>query len=899
MISKKRIAIKFVVVVVLCWLFVSGDARVRCIESEREALLSFKNSLIDTDGILSSWRNDKCCKWYGVECSNTTGHVIALQLDAYDRELTRPRHLRGKISPSLLELHHLNHLDLSHNDFGGIPIPEFIGSMKQLQHLYLSWSNFSGSIPPRLGNLINLRSLDLSANDFGGIPIPEFVGSMKQLQHLDLSWSNFSGSIPPQLGNLTNLRSLDLNDNDFETIPLLLGNLTNLCSLVLGGNDFGGIQIPEFIGSMKELQHLFLYSSNFSGIVPPQLGNLTHIRSLDLSFNSLSSISPFILDSVFESLETLVLYYNHFTGSMPDLRGLPSLTELNLMGNNFTGSVPLSIGQLSKLQVLDLSHNSLEGVASESHFSKLDKLKSLDLSFNSLILDIAPNWSPPFQLKIMRLGRCNVGPYFPKWLQTQTNLTYLNLDGANIADEAPWWLGSMFSRLEELSLSDNRISGTIQNLSSTFIWYLDLSYNQFSGPIPLLPPYADAIFLGGNMFSGSVSSICSTRHPDLQYLDLSNNQLAGEVPNCWEKMSELEYLNLANNSFSGKIRGSFGALHNLNILQMHGSGFSGELPYSLRHCQELSLLDVGGNKLTGEIPTWIGRLYQMQFLNFRGNKLHGSVPPKICNLTNIHVLDLSINNLSSIIPDCFNNFTGLASEDAAYAGTITFGANGDIDYEYSSFQWKGKVSEYRKNLGLLKLIDLSSNRLVGNIPKSFSNMSHLRSLNLSRNSLTGHIIPDIGRMEMLDSLDLSHNQLSGKIPTSLAEIHTLGVLDLSNNNLSGQIPTGTQLQSFNASAYADNDGLCGDPLPICPGGSLRPSITNPVENMNEKDGDNFSFMQEVGISMGFGFIFGFWGVVGSFILKKSWRIAFFNLLDAVGDWFYVKMVVFVSKWRRS
>ncbi|XP_047949625.1 receptor-like protein EIX2 [Salvia hispanica] len=154
-------------------------------------------------------------------------------------------------------------------------------------------------------------------------------------------------------------------------------------------------------------------------------------------------------------------------------------------------------------------------------------------------------------------------------------------------------------------------------------------------------------------------------------------------------------------------------------------------------------------------------------------------------------------------------------------------------------------------------------------------------------------------MEMLDSLDLSHNRLSGNIPASLAEIHTLGVLDLSNNKLSGKIPTGTQLQSFNASSYAGNDGLCGNPLPMCIEDSLRPSTTNPVDNMNEKDGNNFSFMQEVGISMGFGFIFGFWGVIGSFILKKSWRIAFFNLFDAAGDWFYVRIAVFVSKWRRS
>ena len=80
--------------------------------------------------------------------------------------------------------------------------------------------------------------------------------------------------------------------------------------------------------------------------------------------------------------------------------------------------------------------------------------------------------------------------------------------------------------------------------------------------------------------------------------------------------------------------------------------------------------------------------------------------------------------------------------------------------------------------------------------------------------------------------------------------------------------------------------------------ALKPSTTNPRENTYEK-GKNVSFMQEVVISMAFGFIFGFWGVAGSFILKKSWRIAFFNLLDDAANWLYVKIVVFVSKWRRS
>ncbi|XP_057792808.1 receptor-like protein EIX2 [Salvia miltiorrhiza] len=410
------------------------------------------------------------------------------------------------------------------------------------------------------------------------------------------------------------------------------------------------------------------------------------------------------------------------------------------------------------------------------------------------------------------------------------------------------------------------------------------------------------------MFSGSISSICKIPQYQIWIMDLSNNKLAGEIPNCWDKMPYLFSLNLADNSFSGEIPRSLGSnLLDFSALQLRGNNLSGELPSTLRLCQRLNMIDVEGNALTGEIPTWIGELYHMRFLNIHGNKLHGSIPPHICNLTDIRILDLSMNYLSGKIPDCFNNFTTLAQKNTILDNWLGYYLwvhyNGNLPnekirpvYEYSAIQWKGQESEYRKNLRLLKLIDFSSNSLTGNIPKSFSSMLGLISLNLSRNSLTGNIIGDIGEMEMLECLDLSHNQFSGELPTSLAQLQYLAVLDLSNNDLFGKIPTSTQLQSFNASAYDENDGLCGPPLPaLCPEDSLRPSTTNP----NEKDDDSLSFMQEVCISLGFGFIFGFWGVVGTFILKKSWRIAYFNFWDAVGDWFYVRIAVFVSKWRRS
>ncbi|KAM0895509.1 hypothetical protein ACQ4PT_023778 [Festuca glaucescens] len=106
-----------------------------CIPRERDALLDFKAGLTDPGNFLSSWQGANCCQWKGVECSNGTGHVVTLRVSTgfYSPEL-----IGGEIRPSLLTLQHLDWLDLSENDFGGKPIPKFIGNLRSLTYLILS-----------------------------------------------------------------------------------------------------------------------------------------------------------------------------------------------------------------------------------------------------------------------------------------------------------------------------------------------------------------------------------------------------------------------------------------------------------------------------------------------------------------------------------------------------------------------------------------------------------------------------------------------------------------------------------------------------------------------------------------------------------------------------------------
>ncbi|KAG6418868.1 hypothetical protein SASPL_121074 [Salvia splendens] len=576
---------------------------------------------------------------------------------------------------------------------------------------------------------------------------------------------------------------------------------------------------------LGDLEDLDLSSNMLEGGISESLRNLSHLQALDLSSNNFSGD---LEDFLFGNLSTKA---NMSMGSWR-LKKFSALKKLNVGSNKFVGLMPQSLSQHSVLEEVDVSFNSLQGIISEAYFTILHNLKVLALSFNSLSLQIVQDWSPPFQLDVIRLAGCNMNPHFPQWVQTQRNVRFLDLSYAHISDEVPRWLWSL-SALLSLNISHNHISGTIPHLLPTSIEYLDVSSNNLSWPLPLLQQDMLTVQLSQNMFSGSVSSICSTLLVEMRILDLSNNQLDGEIPNCWEKISNLEYLNIGNNSFSGEVPRTLGNMSMLNSLNLHANNLSGELPSTLSKCGELMFIDVGGNKLTGNIPAWIGAYKNLVYVILRRNRFYGSIPLEICSITHIQVLDLSRNNISGEIPHCFNIFTSLSKKNTTVLGVaITFYPTLYEPlkvFEYAFVEWKGGEFEYRKILQHLKLIDLSNNRLVGSIPRSFSSMRALISLNLSRNMLTGTIVSDIGEMEMLEVLDLSRNQLSGHIPNSLAKLKFMAVLDLANNSLWGRIPASTQLQSFNASAYAGNDGLCGLPLKLCPGD--HPLITYQGKNI--------------------------------------------------------------------
>ncbi|KAJ0016472.1 hypothetical protein Pint_09938 [Pistacia integerrima] len=526
-----------------------------------------------------------------------------------------------------------------------------------------------------------------------------------------------------------------------------------------------------------------------------------------------------------KKLEFLYLWGNKITGSVPDFTGFSSLKKLGLGQNRLNGTIPKSIGQMFELKSLDLGDNSLKGVISEDFFLNLSKLDHLDLSHNSFVLKVSDDWVPPFlKVTFLSLASCKMGPHFPKWLGNlgalDQTLHVLDISNAGISDTVPEWIWDMLNYIDYFNISHNYIKGNVPDFSVlgwTVYTQLDISSNYFEGPILSLPD-GSYTNLSGNKFSGSISFICSSFVGHWKYLDLSNNLLSGMLPDCWINFEELVVLNLANNGFSGKIPPSIGSLHNIQTLRLSHNKFFGELP-NLSNCTQLKILDLQDNALSGKIPEWIGEsLPSLLVLSLESNRFNGNIPFQLCRLANIRILDLSLNNISGSIPKCFNNFTALSEERTSQAA---ISHEFDFDYYDAIYKyidsawltWKGSKHEYKNTLGLVKILDLSINKLDGSVPEEIMSLLGLIGLNLSRNNFSGAITPKIGQLKSLDFLDLSKNRFSGEIPSSLSLIDRLSVMDLSNNNFSGKIPTGTQLQSFSASVYAGNPGLCGLPLP--------------------------------------------------------------------------------------
>nr|KYP73099.1 putative inactive receptor kinase At2g26730 family [Cajanus cajan] len=167
--------------------------------------------------------------------------------------------------------------------------------------------------------------------------------------------------------------------------------------------------------------------------------------------------------------------------------------------------------------------------------------------------------------------------------------------------------------------------------NATKLYWLNLSFNSFSGPIPT-----------------SLTSLTS-----LTYLSLQHNNLSGSIPNSWGEIS------LGHNQFSGAIPNEIGSLSRLKTVDFSNNALNGSLPATLSNLSSLTLLNVENNDLGNQIPEALGRLQNLSVLVLRRNQFSGHIPQSIGNISKLTQLDLSLNNLNGEIPVSLDNLRSL------------------------------------------------------------------------------------------------------------------------------------------------------------------------------------------------------------------------------------------------
>ncbi|CAN6169588.1 unnamed protein product [Urochloa humidicola] len=132
--------------------------------------------------------------------------------------------------------------------------------------------------------------------------------------------------------------------------------------------------------------------------------------------------------------------------------------------------------------------------------------------------------------------------------------------------------------------------------------------------------------LSCNSLDGRIPKMLLTLSSLTKGMDLSHNQLSGQIPLEIGGLINLGLLNISNNQLSGNIPSTLGQCVHLESLHMEGNHLEEEIPKSFMELRGIMELDLSRNNLSGAIPEWFEFLSSLNLLNLSFNNLEGPVP---------------------------------------------------------------------------------------------------------------------------------------------------------------------------------------------------------------------------------------------------------------------------------
>nr|XP_027096172.1 receptor-like protein 8 [Coffea arabica] len=362
----------------------------------------------------------------------------------------------------------------------------------------------------------------------------------------------------------------------------------------------------------------------------------------------------------------------------------------------------------------------------------------------------------------------------------------------------------------------SNITGRIVELHLSYLpenMYVDWTdrYVNISTFIPLKD--LRTLDLSNNLFNGEVTGICSLKN--LHELDVSHNNFYGPTPMCFRNLTSLRVLDLSNNILRGNIPAALiTPLVHLEYLSLSGNLFGGSFSFnSLGNHSKLQGFELGPLNNDSHVDTEDLALlppFQLKVLYLSG-----------CNLNNrtrkipsflLYQKEMQILDLSS------NKLVGQIP-------TWLLQNNANLEalvLKDNSFTGPFLVDD---SLGInLIQLGISNNDVSGKVPQNIGlSFPAVWYLNLSRNSFEANISHSLGNLTMAETIDLSHNMFSGEVPSQIGTgCLRLRILVLSYNNLHGNFPSGSTNLTSLEFLHLDNNHFIGS---ISHGLSRSPSLT--------------------------------------------------------------------------
>ncbi|XP_048322233.2 probable leucine-rich repeat receptor-like serine/threonine-protein kinase At3g14840 isoform X2 [Ziziphus jujuba] len=317
-----------------------------------------------------------------------------------------------------------------------------------------------------------------------------------------------------------------------------------------------------------------------------------------------------------------------------------------------------------------------------------------------------------------------------------------------------------------------------------------------------------------DQYNDTVTCNCSANRCNINGIFLMGQDLDGVLPPSLAKLPYLRQVNLGQNILNGSIPPEVLSVNNL----------SGPIPAYLGNMTSLTALALESNLFSGSIPPEFGNLVNLETLFLSANNLTGELPATFTNLTKLQTLRISSNNFTGKIPDFFHKFKLLQileMQSSGFEGPIPSSLSAlDKLTNLRISDLNGGVSDFPdiKNMESMEILMLKSCNIRGRIPEYISTLTNLRILDLSFNRLEGNI-PNFGDLFRLSTIYLTSNKLTGLTPEwMIKERDDRYVIDLSYNNFSKnnlQPPTCRESLNLYRSFSIQNKSVLSDCLSPC------------------------------------------------------------------------------------